>query len=295
MVSVIVPVYNTEKYLHRCIDSILTQTYTDFELLLIDDGSTDNSGKICDEYTQKDSRVRVFHKENGGVSSARNLGLDEAKGEWISFVDSDDYVLPTYLATYFELMQNETDLCILGIIPDYSKSVEYKILRTSFDYIGNVKDALLLLNACQMVGSLCNKLFKTTIIGTNQLRLNMSFKYREDEEFFLRYISCIQNVAATKKNEYVYIVPCLSKYNNTDNLLTLMSMYDSVVRIFIGKANIVTDNYQIELCNEWLALLRNNKLKAVAMLPKVLAIIGSRVFRVSPFNTTCDKIRKFIK
>ena len=86
------PVYNTEKYLRRCVDSILAQTFTDFELLLINDGSTDSSGAICDEYTQKDSRVRVFHKENGGVSSARNIGLDNAKGEYIAFVDSDDYI-----------------------------------------------------------------------------------------------------------------------------------------------------------------------------------------------------------
>lgn len=92
-ISVIVPVYNSEKYLHRCIDSILAQTFTDFEVLLIDDGSTDSSGEICDEYAHKDSRVRVFHKENGGVSSARNLGLDNAKGEWISFVDSDDWLV----------------------------------------------------------------------------------------------------------------------------------------------------------------------------------------------------------
>ena len=81
MVSIIVPVYNTEKFLHRCIDSILAQTYTDFELLLIDDGSKDSSGAICDEYAAKDARVKVFHKENGGVSSARNLGLDNARGE----------------------------------------------------------------------------------------------------------------------------------------------------------------------------------------------------------------------
>ena len=96
-ISVIVPVYNTEKYLHRCVDSILAQTFTDFELLLIDDGSTDSSGAICDEYAQKDSRVRVFHKENGGVSSARNLGLDKAKGKWVTFVDSDDWIKESFL------------------------------------------------------------------------------------------------------------------------------------------------------------------------------------------------------
>lgn len=90
MISIIVPVYNVEKYIRRCVDSIIVQTYKDWELLLIDDGSPDNSGKICDEYASKDSRIKVFHKENGGVSSARNLGLEKANGEWIVFVDSDD-------------------------------------------------------------------------------------------------------------------------------------------------------------------------------------------------------------
>ena len=94
-ISVIVPVYNTEKYLHRCVDSILAQTFTDFELLLVNDGSPDKSGEICDEYAQKDTRVRVFHKENGGVSSARNLGLENAQGKWITYVDGDDWIEPT--------------------------------------------------------------------------------------------------------------------------------------------------------------------------------------------------------
>ena len=92
LISIIVPVYNVEKYLNRCIDSILVQTYQNIEVLLIDDGSPDDSGKICDEYALIDSRVRVFHKENGGVSSARNLGLKEAKGDYIGFVDADDYI-----------------------------------------------------------------------------------------------------------------------------------------------------------------------------------------------------------
>ena len=91
-ISVIVPVYNAEKSLCRCIDSILTQTYQDFELLLIDDGSKDSSGAICDSYVAKDSRIKVFHKPNGGVSSARNLGIDNAQGEWLTFVDADDYL-----------------------------------------------------------------------------------------------------------------------------------------------------------------------------------------------------------
>ena len=112
MVSVIIPVYNAEKYLHRCIDSILAQTYTDFELLLINDGSNDGSGMICDAYAAKDSRVRVFHKENGGVSSARNIGIDNAAGVYISFVDADDELLLNALEKMTECMH----ICMICLV-----------------------------------------------------------------------------------------------------------------------------------------------------------------------------------
>lgn len=100
LISVIVPVYKVEKYIHRCVNSILNQTFTDFELILVDDGSPDNCGKICDEYAEKDSRIHVIHKENGGLSDARNAGIDwvftNSNSEWISFIDSDDWVHPQY-------------------------------------------------------------------------------------------------------------------------------------------------------------------------------------------------------
>ena len=115
LISIIVPVYNAEKYLHRCIDSILEQTFTNFELLLIDDGSTDNSNKICDEYAKTDSRIRVFHKANGGVSSARNMGLDKAKSEWICFCDADDSIKQYYLNTFINLKNlQDADLYVTG-------------------------------------------------------------------------------------------------------------------------------------------------------------------------------------
>lgn len=103
MITVIIPVYNSATFLDKCISSVLSQSYNDFELLLINDGSTDNSGEICDHYAQKDSRVKVIHKGNGGVSSARNIGLDQAKGEWITFVDSDDWVHEDFLKKRYEL------------------------------------------------------------------------------------------------------------------------------------------------------------------------------------------------
>lgn len=96
-ISIIVPVYKAETYLHRCVDSILAQTFTDWELILVDDGSPDQSGKICDEYAKKDQRVKVIHKENGGVSSARQRGLDESVGEYTIHADPDDWVEPEML------------------------------------------------------------------------------------------------------------------------------------------------------------------------------------------------------
>ena len=115
-VSVIVPVYNVEDYLPRCIDSILAQTYTDFELLLVDDGSPDDCGRICDEYAKKDKRIRVFHKSNGGPSEARNYGLDRMKGNYVAFVDSDDYVGENYLSILMEMItEGKTDFAAVSM------------------------------------------------------------------------------------------------------------------------------------------------------------------------------------
>ena len=103
LISVIVPIYNTEKYLKKCLDSIINQTYKNLQIILIDDGSGDNSGEICDEYATKDSRIQVIHKQNAGVTAARNDGLDMATGDYIGFVDSDDWIEPNM---YEEMMAN---------------------------------------------------------------------------------------------------------------------------------------------------------------------------------------------
>ena len=125
LISIIVPVYNTEKYLHRCVDSILMQTYAKFELLLIDDGSTDNSGILCDKYAKTDMRIRVFHQVNGGVSSARKLGLENAQGEWITFVDSDDWIDENFLHTMYVNVTSEIDLIVTATSDKYLSQEEY--------------------------------------------------------------------------------------------------------------------------------------------------------------------------
>ena len=122
-ISVIVPVYNVENYIEKCIESILSQTYTDFELLLINDGSSDKSGSICDAYVNKDERIRVFHKKNEGVSIARNLGIKRSLGEWICFVDSDDWVENLYLEKFVENKELDEDTMVSqGIMYDFISS-----------------------------------------------------------------------------------------------------------------------------------------------------------------------------
>lgn len=127
LISIIVPIYNAEKYLGECVDSILGQTYENFELILVDDGSSDNSGKICDEYAAKHERIKVIHKENGGVSSARNTGLDNAKGEYITFVDSDDTIDKQYLELmYKRIIETDSDMCFCHFDRfDENEFVEY--------------------------------------------------------------------------------------------------------------------------------------------------------------------------
>lgn len=126
LISVIVPVYKVEPYLSRCIDSILTQTFTDFELILIDDGSPDNCRKICDKYAKKDKRIQVIHKENGGLSSARNAGIDwvfaNSDSQWLTFIDSDDWIHPQYLELLlFGATSTNTDICVC----EYTKTTEF--------------------------------------------------------------------------------------------------------------------------------------------------------------------------
>ena len=106
--SVVIPVYNVEKYLDKCVESIVNQTFKDLEIILVDDGSTDESGKMCDEWTEKDTRIKAIHKINGGLSSARNAGIKQAKGEYISFIDSDDFVELDMYATMIEAFDRKT-------------------------------------------------------------------------------------------------------------------------------------------------------------------------------------------
>ena len=169
-VSIIVPIYKAEKYIKRCIDSILAQTFTDWELLLIDDGSPDRSGNICDEYARSDNRVRVFHKENGGVSSARQRGIDEAKGEYTIHVDPDDWVEPEMLRElYDKAMECDADMVICDYISEYKWGGGKKNCRQK-PKACNTQIILRQLMFQQLHGSCCNKLIRRACYSRYNVR-----------------------------------------------------------------------------------------------------------------------------
>lgn len=202
-ISVIVPVYNTGKYLRRCVDSILAQTYTDFELLLIDDGSTDGSGAICDEYAAFDSRVCVFHKPNGGVSSARNLGLDHARGEWIAFVDSDDWIEPEYLACLFSNI-NGADLSICDFRIKGSSEIWPDKIASGFIHTEELANFYAdTFPYCYLTAPWI-KLFRKSIIDSHNIRFNERISTIEDTIFVLEYLRWVESISCTDKKLYNY-------------------------------------------------------------------------------------------
>lgn len=129
LITIIVPIYNVEKYLRRCLNSILNQTYKNLEIILVDDGSPDNCGKICDEYKTKDSRIKVIHKENGGLSSARNSGLDVATGKYISFIDSDDFVSDKYIEKLYDSLRKSKSLLAMCNYLSFDEDTYDKVLK----------------------------------------------------------------------------------------------------------------------------------------------------------------------
>ena len=196
-ISIIVPVYKVEQYLHRCLDSIVDQTFTDWECILIDDGSPDNSGKICDEYAEKDRRFKVFHQGNAGVSAARNKGLDEAVGDWIGFVDSDDWIdAETYEVAYYRAIKEGVDLIQWGHCFEWGNKSSKKILPES---LFSDRDALIYWDP-----SMCYKLVSSKIIFDNNFRFPTGIKLSEDRLFA---VNCY-----LKSRKCIYISKCFYHY-----------------------------------------------------------------------------------
>lgn len=214
-ISVIVPVYKAEAYLRRCVDSLLAQTFRDFEVLLVDDGSPDRSGAICDEYARQDSRVRALHKPNGGVSSARNYGIDNARGEWLSFIDSDDWIDGRCFEKCLMLIEaHHLDLLQFGFarVDEEGKA----------DFVENKKKCPPLasrafIESDQFLVSVCATLFKADIIRRENIRFEEGLKYAEDQLFLYNYIPKCGLCMKTEEVFYFYLSNPQSATHTTDS------------------------------------------------------------------------------
>lgn len=208
LISVIIPVYNVEKYLHRCLDSVIAQTYQNLEIICVDDGSIDDSGKICDQYAVRDARIKVIHQENQGLSAARNKGLDAAEGEYIAFVDSDDYILEDmYKKMLDKLLNYNVDLCVCqwqyefsdgrqvvkkkNIGPTiYGRKASLEFAR--FLYRGNYENGV--------VVAAWNKLYRRALLDT----IRFEGRIHEDDAFNGRIMAKNISVYVMEEQFYVY-------------------------------------------------------------------------------------------
>jgi glycosyltransferase EpsJ len=222
--SIIIPVYNVERYLNHCLDSIIAQSYTDLEIILIDDGSTDKSGEICDSYAQKDKRIKVIHQKNSGVSAARNAGIDAAAGCYISFVDSDDWISPDMYETIAGYIAND-DIDILRFNA-YRKGELINELPFSGKYAGGKYEQEVLLpfigsayfGGMFMLGVLWLHVFRREIIEQNHIRFNTGLRRCEDRLFTLTAALHAGNMFFTDKGLYHYEIYEESLSNRYDPL-----------------------------------------------------------------------------
>ena len=201
MISIIVPVYNAEKTLRLCVDSILSQEYKDFELFLVDDGSKDGSPAICDEYAEKDNRIKVIHKPNGGVSSARNLGLDYAKGEWVTFIDSDDYISTSF---FHGVECCKQQLLISGFRDEIDGKVyeNVKMSSATYQHAYEVRQFICTQVSSNMVlRGPWGKFYSRGLIGSQ--RFNTDMKLGEDTCFVFDYLAKCKTIEVDASSYYV--------------------------------------------------------------------------------------------
>lgn len=230
-VTIIVPVYNAEKCLNRCVDSILRQTCQELEVLLIDDGSQDRSGEICDQYAKSDERVRVIHKENSGVSDSRNLAMQLARGEYLQFVDSDDWIVPEATELFLrEARANDCDM----VISDF-----YRVVGERVSHKGDIQESGVLTReefaACMMekpadfyYGVLWNKLYRRDLIMENGLKMDSEISWCEDFMFNLEYIRYTKKIGVVRIPTYYYVKTKGSLVSQSYSLSRTIKMKRSV-------------------------------------------------------------------
>ena len=235
-ISVIVPVYNVEDYLERCVDSILKQTYSNLEILLVNDGSTDKSGELCDQLALRDQRIRVVHKENGGLSDARNRGIDEASSDLIGFIDSDDYIdEDMYETLYSHLREANADLSMCGHYDVYHQIPEKQVSEIKTWELSSEEAIKMVMEAKILSVTAVNKLYKKELF--NHLRFEVG-KIAEDAFIMIRLLDQCQKVVATNEKKYYYV--------HRENSITTQKFslkFLNVIEAYEQNANIIREHY----------------------------------------------------
>ena len=271
--TIIVPIYNTELYLDSCIQSILKQSFSDFELLLIDDGSSDRSGEICDSYTKKDSRVQVFHTDNKGVSCARNLGLSHANGQFVMFVDSDDELPDNAIAN---LVSDSVDFSvgssrrlICGQKQEY-RYQEDKYYKNNIDIFFDDSFPI-----SELLDGPCAKLYKTDIIRCNALNFNEKLNYGEDKLFVYSFLLHAEKIKATKEIVYIQkrregsLSSNISDQRHLKQIIDLLSCYVPIAKIYQDKftCRSVREMFHVDVIQRYvyryLRIVRSTKEKSL--------------------------------
>ncbi len=234
LISVVVPVYNVELFLEHCLNSLINQTYKNIEIVVVDDGSTDTSGEICDNFAEKDSRIKVLHTENGGLSAARNVGIENSNGEYICFVDSDDWIdLNMIEQLYSAITLNGADYAVCGMKDEFRDMPLAPSKTASWNYCG-LKDALEhILCDEDYYGYACNKMYKKELMGN--LRFDEKLLSCEDLDFVVKFTTACKNIAYTNEKMYHYRHHGQSmtgdmKYNVRK--LSILDAYENITPIY---------------------------------------------------------------
>lgn len=249
-ISIIMPVYNKARYIEKTINSILSQTYKDFELIIVDDGSTDGSELICDKFEQMDSRVKVFHIENGGVSNARNIGIENAGGEYIQFIDSDDYISENMIYDLCQIIENYTpDIIISGVKKvDRMGNEIIEILPM----MSGIKDRYTMMeNFAEeqkntgIYGCVSNKLIKKSIIDKYKVRFNTNIWLAEDLDFYLELYNYTSKIYFHQKSYYYY----LQEAENSSTTSDKKNNYLLQAKIILKEKNMLKKNNSLNYNN----------------------------------------------
>lgn len=287
LISIIIPVHNVERYLPECLDSVLAQTNDDFEVILVNDGSKDTSGEICDSYAEKDNRIRVFHQANAGSSTARNIGICKAQGKYICFIDSDDTVTPHYLQAFLPGIEQNAELCVQGLIEHVAGRETYKkqFTGTSHPSVVSALDAGLL----HYRGPVC-KLFHADIISKYDIKFPAHIVYGEDAVFFYSYLSYISTVYTSAECCYYYrkgIESVTQRRHDPEALLDYLEFsvgkvtemyqkeiktpelpdYSSLVELKGILANMIACNYSNQKMSNLILRMRQSKKLRLAAFP----------------------------